>query len=156
MVQKCKEWAWDAHVEQFDVLYPAPKSQPVEMISPTLFKLKLEETPLHDDPYTHETKTQLPGYNIYSADGGVTGPRIYANYGMLEDDSDLERNGIFVKGAIVITRYSGGWRGLKPKLAYEHGTIGCIIYSDPPATAMVRKMCCRVRSVSISRTFRPS
>ena len=131
MVAKYKEWGWDARIEQFDVLYPTPKSQLVEMISPTHFKLKLEETPLPDDPYTHETKTQLPGYNIYSADGDVTGPLIYANYGMLDDYAELARNGISVKGAIVITRYGGGWRGLKPKLAYEHGAIGCIIYSDP-------------------------
>jgi N-acetylated-alpha-linked acidic dipeptidase len=36
-----------------------------------------------------------------------------------------------VKGKIVIARYGGGWRGLKPKFAYEHGAIGCIVYSDP-------------------------
>jgi N-acetylated-alpha-linked acidic dipeptidase len=131
MVERYKEWGWDAKIEQFDVLYPTPKSQLVEMIAPTKFKLKLEETPLAEDPYTHETKTQLPGYNIYSADGDVTAPLIYANYGMLDDYAELQRRGISVKGAIVITRYGGGWRGLKPKLAYEHGAIGCIIYSDP-------------------------
>ncbi|HEX2918412.1 MAG TPA: PA domain-containing protein, partial [Edaphobacter sp.] len=131
LVAKYKEWGWDAKIEQFDVLYPTPKSQMVEMIAPTKYRLKLEETPLAEDPYTHETKTQLPGYNIYSADGDVTGPLIYANYGMRDDYEELERLGISVKGAIVITRYGGGWRGLKPKLAYEHGAIGCIIYSDP-------------------------
>ena len=131
LVAKYKEWGWDAKIEQFDVLYPTPQHQIVEMIAPTKFKLKLEETPLAEDPYTHETKTQLPGYNIYSADGDVTGPLIYANYGMLDDYAELERRGISVKGAIVITRYGGGWRGLKPKLGYEHGAIGCIIYSDP-------------------------
>jgi N-acetylated-alpha-linked acidic dipeptidase len=131
MVQQYKSWGWDAHIEQFDVLYPTPKSQLVEMIAPTKFRMKLDETPLAEDPYTHETKTQLPGYNIYSADGDVTGPLVYANYGMLDDYAELERQGISVKGAIVITRYGGGWRGLKPKLAYEHGAIGCIIYSDP-------------------------
>jgi len=131
LVAKYKEWGWDAKIEQFDVLYPTPKAQLVEMVAPTKYKLKLEETPLAEDPYTHETKTQLPGYNIYSADGDVTGPLIYANYGMLDDYAELERRGISVKGAIVITRYGGGWRGLKPKLAYEHGAIGCIIYSDP-------------------------
>ncbi len=126
-----KSWGWDAHIEQFDVLYPTPKYQVLEMVSPTPFKAKLVETPLPDDPYTHETATQLPGYNIYSADGDVTGPLVYANYGMLDDYAELARHGISVKGAIVITRYGGGWRGLKPKLAYEHGAIGCIIYSDP-------------------------
>jgi N-acetylated-alpha-linked acidic dipeptidase len=126
-----KSWGWDAHIEQFDVLYPTPQYQILEMTAPTKFKAKLEETPLAEDPYTHETKTQLPGYNIYSADGDVTGPLVYANYGMVDDYEELARNGISVKGAIVITRYGGGWRGLKPKLAYEHGAIGCIIYSDP-------------------------
>jgi len=131
LVAKYKEWGWDAHIEQFDVLYPTPKAMELELIAPTKFKASLTETPLAEDPYTHETKTQLPGYNIYSADGDVTGPLVYANYGMLDDYAELERNGISVKGAIVITRYGGGWRGLKPKLAYEHGAIGCIIYSDP-------------------------
>lgn len=131
LVAKYKEWGWDAKIEQFDVLYPTPKSQLVEMVAPTKYRLKLEEAPLAEDPYTHETKTQLPGYNIYSADGDVTGPLIYANYGMRDDYEELERQGVSVKGAIVITRYGGGWRGLKPKLAYEHGAIGCIIYSDP-------------------------
>jgi N-acetylated-alpha-linked acidic dipeptidase len=131
ILAKYKEWGWDAHIEQFDVLYPTPKLQVLEMVAPTHFKAKLEESPLPDDPYTHETKTQLPGYNIYSADGDVTSPLVYANYGMVDDYAELERNGISVKGAIVITRYGGGWRGLKPKLAYEHGAIGCIIYSDP-------------------------
>lgn len=131
MVKQYKSWGWDAKIEQFDVLYPTPKSQLVEMVAPTKYKLKLVETPLADDPYTHETKTQLPGYNIYSADGDVTGPLVYVNYGMKDDYEELERQGISVKGAIVITRYGGGWRGLKPKLAYEHGAVGCIIYSDP-------------------------
>jgi N-acetylated-alpha-linked acidic dipeptidase len=131
LVSKYKEWGWDAHIEQFDVLYPTPKTMELELVAPMKFKASLTETPLAEDPYTHETKTQLPGYNIYSAEGDVTGPLVYANYGMLDDYAELERNGISVKGAIVIARYGGGWRGLKPKLAYEHGAIGCIIYSDP-------------------------
>jgi N-acetylated-alpha-linked acidic dipeptidase len=129
MLAKYKEWGWDAHIEQFDVLYPTPTTMLLEMTAPTKFKASLEEPPLAEDPYTHEKG--LPGYNIYSADGDVTAPLVYANYGMLDDYAVLERNGISVKGAIVITRYGGGWRGLKPKLAYEHGAIGCIIYSDP-------------------------
>jgi N-acetylated-alpha-linked acidic dipeptidase len=131
VLARYKEWGWDAHIEQFDVLYPTPKVIELELLGPTPYKARLTETPLAEDPYTHETKTQLPGYNIYSADGDVTGPLVYANYGMLDDYAELERQGISVKGAIVITRYGGGWRGLKPKLAYEHGAIGCIIYSDP-------------------------
>ena len=65
------------------------------------------------------------------ADGDVTAPLVYVNYGMREDYDVLERMGISVKGAIVIARYGGAWRGIKPKVAAEHGAIGCIIYSDP-------------------------
>ena len=131
IVARYKEWGWDAHIERFDVLYPTPKTRVLELLGPTRYVAKLDEPPLPGDPYSEEKSTQLPGYNIYSADGDVTGPLIYANYGMPADYEELERNNISVKGAIVITRYGGGWRGLKPKLAYEHGAVGCIIYSDP-------------------------
>ena len=99
--------------------------------APKPFKASLDEPPIPEDPYTHERATQLPGYNIYSADGDVTAPLVYVNYGMVDDYAELERNGISVKGAIVIARNGNGWRGLKPKLAYEHGALGCIIYTDP-------------------------
>ena len=63
----------------------------------------------------------------------ATSPRrsVYVNYGMPDDYKALARRGIGVKGKIVIARYGGGWRGLKPKLAQEHGAVGCLIYSDP-------------------------
>ena len=131
LVAHYKEWGWDAHIERFDVLYPTPKERVLELVSPTKYVAKMDEPPLPDDPYTKEKSTQLPGYNIYSADGDVTAPLVYANNGMPADYEVLERNGISVNGAIVITRYGGGWRGLKPKLAAEHGAVGCIIYSDP-------------------------
>jgi len=73
----------------------------------------------------------LPPYNVYGADGDVSGELVYVNYGMPDDYKELERRAITVKGKIVLARYRGGWRGLKPKLAYEHGAIGCLIYSDP-------------------------
>ena len=127
LVARYKEWGWDAHIEQFDVLYPTPKKQVLELVEPVKFRAKLDEPPLPGDPYSHEKTTQLPGFNIYSADGDVTAPLIYVNYGMLADYDELDRYGVSVKGAIVIARYGGGWRGLKPKLAYEHGAAGCII-----------------------------
>ena len=73
----------------------------------------------------------MPTYNAYSHDGDVTAPLVYVNYGMREDYEEVDRLGVSVKGAIVIARYGGGWRGIKPKVAAEHGAIGCIIYSDP-------------------------
>jgi len=131
LLERYKEWGWDARIEQFDVLFPTPKTRILELISPTSFHASLEEPALSGDPYTSEKSTQLPGYNIYSGEGDVTGPLVYVNYGMPADYDELARNNISVKGSIVIARYGGGWRGLKPKLAYEHGALGCIIYSDP-------------------------
>jgi N-acetylated-alpha-linked acidic dipeptidase len=131
LVARYKEWGWDAHIERFDVLFPTPKERVLELVAPSKYVAKLDETPLPEDPYTHEKTTQLPGYNIYSADGDVTAPLVYVNNGMPADYEILERHNISVSGAIVISRYGGGWRGLKPKLAAEHGAVDCIIYSDP-------------------------
>jgi N-acetylated-alpha-linked acidic dipeptidase len=47
------------------------------------------------------------------------------------DYERLASLGVDVKGKIVIARYLGSWRGIKPKVAAEHGAVGCIIYSDP-------------------------
>lgn len=126
-----KSWGLDAHIEEFDVLFPTPKERLVELIAPTKFTAKLQEPPVPGDPTSDQQKEQLPTYNAYSADGDVTGPLVYVNFGMREDYEKLERLGVSVKGAIVIARYGGGWRGIKPKVAAEHGALGCIIYSDP-------------------------
>ncbi|MGH9401559.1 MAG: M28 family metallopeptidase [Terriglobia bacterium] len=131
ILNKFKQWGWDAHIETFYVLLPWPKERLVEMISPTVFKASLEEPPIAVDPTSSQQKEQLPTYNMYSADGDVTAPLVYVNYGTESDYKTLARMGISVKGAIVIARYGQVWRGLKPKLAGEHGAVGCLIYSDP-------------------------
>ena len=125
-----RQWGWDAHIEVFDVLYPTLKQHSLELIAPTHFTASLTEPPVEGDATSTRTDG-LPPYNEYGADGDVTGELIYLNYGMPEDYRALARRGIDVKGKIVITRYGRGWRGLKPKLAQEHGAIGCLIYSDP-------------------------
>jgi N-acetylated-alpha-linked acidic dipeptidase len=126
-----KSYGFDAHIEQFDVLFPTPKERVVEMVAPTRFVATLAESALPDDPTSSQQKEQLPSYNAYSADGDVTGPLVYVNYGAPADYEALERRGISVKGAIVIARYGQTWRGIKPKVAAEHGAVGCLIYSDP-------------------------
>jgi N-acetylated-alpha-linked acidic dipeptidase len=131
ILSKFKSWGFDAQIESFDVLFPTPKERVLELLSPTRYRAKLQETPVAGDPTSGQTQQQLPTYNAYSADGDVTGPLVYVNYGMRDDYDQLDRMGISVKGAIVIARYGGGWRGIKPKVAYEHGAKGCIIYSDP-------------------------
>jgi N-acetylated-alpha-linked acidic dipeptidase len=131
ILSKFKEYGFDAHIETFSVLFPTPKERLVELLEPTKFTAKLQEPALPVDPTSNQTAEQLPTYNAYSIDGDVTAPLVYVNYGNREDYEQLDRLGISVKGAIVIARYGGGWRGIKPKVAGEHGAIGCIIYSDP-------------------------
>ena len=128
---KFREWGWDAAIETFSVLYPTPREVSVELVAPAHFKARLSEPPIEGDSTSTQTKDELPPYNVYGADGDVTAELVYVNQGMPEDYKELERQGLNVKGRIVLTRYGGGWRGLKPKLAYEHGAVGCLIYSDP-------------------------
>ena len=131
IMSKFKEWGLDAHIENFDVLFPTPRVRVVELVEPTKFAAKLQEPALAVDPTSNQQSEQLPTYNAYSIDGDVTAPLVYVNYGIPEDYEQLDRMGISVKGAIVIARYLHSWRGIKPKVAAEHGAIGCIIYSDP-------------------------
>ena len=131
ILSKFKQYGFDARIETFSVLFPTPKERVVELIEPTKFTAKLQEPALQVDPTSNQTTEQLPTYNAYSIDGDVTAPLVYVNYGNREDYERLDRLGISVKGAIVIARYGGGWRGIKPKVAGERGAVGCIIYSDP-------------------------
>jgi N-acetylated-alpha-linked acidic dipeptidase len=131
ILAKLKEWGLDAKIESFDVLFPTPKERALELVEPTRFTAKLAEPAVPGDPTSSQRDEQLPTYNAYSIDGDVTAPLVYVNYGIPEDYDTLERLGVSVKGAIVIARYGGSWRGIKPKVAAEHGAVGCLIYSDP-------------------------
>jgi N-acetylated-alpha-linked acidic dipeptidase len=126
-----RSWGLDAKIETFDVLFPTPNQRLVELLEPVKFTAKLEERTLDIDPTSGQKSEQLPTYNAYSKDGDVTAPLVYVNYGVTADYEQLERLGISVQGAIVIARYGMSWRGIKPKLAAEHGAVGCLIYSDP-------------------------
>lgn len=126
-----KQWGYQTEIETYHVLFPTPKTRIVELLGSKPFKAKLEEPTIPGDPYTAQKTEQLPTYNAYSADGDVTAPLVFVNRGVPDDYDELEKRGIDVKGKIVIAKYGGSWRGIKPKVAYEHGAIGCIIYSDP-------------------------
>ena len=125
-----KKWGWDAKIETFHVLFPTPKTRLLEMTSPTSYKALLKEPALKEDA-TSGQQDQLPTYNAWSADGDVTAELVFVNYGLPQDYEVLDKMGIDVKGKIVIAKYGHSWRGIKPKVAQEHGAIGCIIYSDP-------------------------
>jgi len=126
-----KQWGYQTQIENYYVLFPTPKTRVLELLGSKPYKAKLEESTISQDRTSGQKSEQLPGYNAYSADGDVTAELVFVNRGVPADYEELERMGIDVKGKIVIAKYGGSWRGIKPKLAYEHGAIGCIIYSDP-------------------------
>jgi N-acetylated-alpha-linked acidic dipeptidase len=125
-----REWGLEARIDTFQALMPMPLVRRVEMVAPTRFVLGLREPAIPQDPDSRNAG-QLPTFNAYSPDGDVTGELVYVNRGVPEDYDALARLGVDVRGRIVIARYGGSWRGIKPKVAAEHGAIGCIIYSDP-------------------------
>ncbi|MFT7036367.1 MAG: N-acetylated-alpha-linked acidic dipeptidase [Cyclobacteriaceae bacterium] len=126
-----RSWGYDVKIEKYDILFPTPKLRLLELVAPTSYKASLVEPPLKGDASSSQTKEALPGYNCFSIDGDVTAELVYVNYGVPADYEELEKRGIDVKGKIVIAKYMGSWRGIKPKVAAEQGAIGCIIYSDP-------------------------
>jgi N-acetylated-alpha-linked acidic dipeptidase len=126
-----RQAGFETSIETYQVLFPTPKNRLLELLSAKPFKAKLEEPAIAEDHTSNQKTEQLPTYNAYSADGDVTAELGFVNRGVPADYEELERMGIDVKGKIVIAKYGGSWRGIKPKVAAEHGAIGCIIYSDP-------------------------
>ncbi|HET8835079.1 MAG TPA: M28 family peptidase, partial [Gemmatimonadales bacterium] len=131
LLARLRGWGLDAHIESFTVLFPTPRERLVELVGPSHFTARLREPPVEQDPATAQQSEQLPTYSAYSPDGDVTAPLVFVNYGMPEDYARLERMGVSVQGAIVIAKYGRSWRGIKPKVAAEHGAVGCLLYSDP-------------------------
>ncbi len=131
MVEQFESWGFEARLDEYQVLFPTPKVRELEMIAPTTYTALLREPTFEQDATSGIEQDRLPTYNAYSADGDVTAELVYVNYGIPSDYEELERRGIDVAGKIVIARYGGSWRGIKPKVAAEHGAIGCILYSDP-------------------------
>jgi N-acetylated-alpha-linked acidic dipeptidase len=125
---KFKSFGLDARLEEFEAMMPWPIETTVDLVAPEKYSLRVKEPVLPEDP---DSGDQTPLYNAYSGDGNVTGEVVYVNYGMPADYERLKELGVDVKGKIVIARYGAGWRGIKPKVAFEHGAIGCLIYSDP-------------------------
>ncbi len=126
-----KSWGYDTKIDTYYVLFPYPKVRLLELTAPTPYTAKLTAVPVDGDPFTAQGDALLPSYNAFSADGDVQAELVFVNYGIPKDYEELEKLGIDVKGKIVIAKYQGSWRGIKPKLAAEKGAIGCIIYSDP-------------------------
>ncbi len=131
MAEYFRSWGFETAIEEFQVLFPTPRERHLELLAPEPFTASLAEPPLAEDASSGQTAEQLPPYNAYSIDGDVEGELVYVNYGVPEDYEELAKRDIEVAGKIVMARYGGSWRGIKPKVAAEHGAVGCLIYSDP-------------------------
>lgn len=128
---RLREYGLAADIKAYDVLLPYPKQPSVlELVSPRREKLLLKEPVLAEDSSSADPKI-IPLFNGYSASGDVTAPLVYVNYGLPKDYEELEKIGVNVKGKIAIARYGNSFRGVKAKVAEEHGAVGLVIYSDP-------------------------
>ena len=130
IANKFKEWGYDTKIETYNILMPTPKIRLLEMVHPVKWTASLEEEAVKDDP-TSDQDDRLPAYHSFSPDGDVTAEVVFVNQGLREDYEDLARRGVDVKGKIILAKYGGSWRGIKPKMAEEFGAIGALIYSDP-------------------------
>ena len=121
----------NVELKEYEVWMNYPNTPSVlELITSRRQPLSVREAVVRDDPSSSNPKI-TPLFNGYSASGDVTAPLVYANYGLPNDYDDLKKAGVDVKGKIVIVRYGNSFRGVKAKVAEDHGAIGCIIYSDP-------------------------
>ncbi|MBI3400531.1 MAG: M28 family peptidase [Acidobacteria bacterium] len=125
-----KEFGLEVARYEYSVLLPWPGERRIDILGPNPIKLQVEEEKLRGDQWADKPGI-LPAYNAYSPSGDVTGEIVYVNFGVPADYETLAKLGIDVRGKIVLARYGGSWRGIKPKVAAEHGAIACIIYSDP-------------------------
>lgn len=131
-----REWrkqGWeDVTLRKYDVLHSQPRSISLEMTLPAHFKASLREDPYGSDPATRNPRID-GAYFGYSASGDVTAELVYAHNGNPDDYDLLRKNGISVKGKVVIVRYSNpySYRGFKSITAEREGAAALLIYSDP-------------------------
>ena len=127
-----KQGLEDVVIRRYDVYGTNPKSASLEMIAPTHYTALLRETPLpaDDDSKNPAISGAWLGMSI---SGEVTAPVVYAHSGNPDDYDLLRKNGISVKGKIVLVRYSNpySYRGFKALTAQREGAAAILIYSDP-------------------------
>ena len=122
----------DVTIRQYDVLNSFPRETSLEMVSPVSYKAELREAAYAEDPDTQNPRVKS-AYLGMSASGEVTAPMVYARSGNPEDYEVLRKNGIDVRGKIVLVRYSNpySYRGFKALTAEREGAAAIVIYSDP-------------------------
>ncbi|HEY0004893.1 MAG TPA: M28 family metallopeptidase [Pyrinomonadaceae bacterium] len=128
---RLRSYGLAAELKEYQVLLNYPR-QPslVELVAPRRERLRVQESALPEDATSGNRKI-IPLFNGYSASGDVTAPLVYVNYGLPDDYEALKKMGVDVRGKIALARYGNSFRGVKAKVAEEHGAVGLIIYSDP-------------------------
>src|ERR1700731_1008658 len=119
-------------IRRYDVYGTNPKSTSLEMIAPVRYQATLREAPLDADPDSKNPAIS-GAWSGMSISGEVTAPVVYAHSGNPDDYDLLRKNGIDVKGKIVLFRYSNpySYRGFKALTAQKEGAAAILIYSDP-------------------------
>ena len=127
-----KQGLEDVIIHRYDVYGTNPKSAKLEMIAPTRYQALLRESPLPGDDDTKNPDISGAWLGM-SISGEVTAPVIYAHSGNPEDYDLLAKQGITVKGKIVLVRYSNpySYRGFKALTAQREGAAAMLVYSDP-------------------------
>ena len=119
-------------IHRYDVYTTAPKSASLELVAPIHYRAGLREDRYSDDPDTKNPRVSS-AFSGMSISGEVTAPLVYAHSGNPEDYDLLRKEGIDVKGKIVLVRYSNpySYRGFKALTAEHEGAGAILIYSDP-------------------------
>jgi N-acetylated-alpha-linked acidic dipeptidase len=122
----------DVVIRRYDVYGSNPKFTSLEMVAPVHYRAGLRELPILGDPDSKK-KGISSAWSGMSASGEVTAPLIYAHSGNPEDYELLRKQGIDVKGKVVLVRYSNpySYRGFKALTAEREGAAALLIYSDP-------------------------
>jgi len=122
----------DVVIRRYDVYGSNPKFTSLEMVAPIHYRALLRELPIPGDPDS-KNKSISSAWSGMSASGEVTAPLVYAHSGNPEDYDLLRKQGIDVKGKVVLVRYSNpySYRGFKALTAQREGAAAILIYSDP-------------------------
>jgi N-acetylated-alpha-linked acidic dipeptidase len=122
----------DVVIRRYDVYGSNPKSTFLEVTAPVHYRALLRELPVAGDPDL-KNKSISSAWSGMSASGEVTASLVYAHSGNPEDYDLLRKQGIDVKGKVVLVRYSNpySYRGFKALTAEREGAAALLMYSDP-------------------------
>jgi N-acetylated-alpha-linked acidic dipeptidase len=141
--EKWESWGVKSEIVAYEVYLNYPEDHSLSMLTKkkgkkkdgaeawkVAFEASLAEDVLEEDP-TSQLNNRIMTFHGYSANGNVTAPFVYVNYGTYQDYEDLRRANVSLEGKIALARYGHVFRGLKIKRAQELGMVGCLLYSDP-------------------------